>query len=249
MTADGSRNTTCLVLGIVGGIGCGGAVLLSAGVLGALVYFRSAPPPRPVPVRASPPPTTAESSKDEPVESADVVPDASPLPSEIESDTRHEDYAIQGSSASALRSDMDRHGPTDAEGRHDAYTRWNVRWSFPYDRKPNVCGTGDVKVSVTITFVMPDWTPPADAPDDLVRRWNAYKKALELHENGHKEHGLAAAKDILSTLRALPAEPDCDGMNRVANAAARRVIDKYKEKDKTYDRDTRHGATQGARFP
>ncbi|MBE7481808.1 MAG: DUF922 domain-containing protein [Polyangiaceae bacterium] len=38
-------------------------------------------------------------------------------------------------------------------------------------------------------------------------------------------------------------------MNREANAAANRIVEEYKAKDKAYDKETRHGATQGARFP
>ncbi|MBK9001341.1 MAG: DUF922 domain-containing protein [Myxococcales bacterium] len=58
-----------------------------------------------------------------------------------------------------------------------------------------------------------------------------------------------AARDVLRKLEKLDAEPDCDSMNREANAAANRIVEEYKAKDKAYDKETRHGATQGARFP
>jgi predicted secreted Zn-dependent protease len=96
---------------------------------------------------------------------------------------------------------------------------------------------------------MPEWTPPPEAAADLVERWNRYHTALQRHEDGHKEHGLGAARDVREKLRALDAEPDCDSMNREANAVANRVVEQYKAKDRTFDKETRHGASQGARFP
>ena len=171
------------------------------------------------------------------------------MPPGVSVETKHEDYAISGASAEAMRSDLARRGPKDDGGSHHAFTRWFVRWSYLYDRRPGTCALTDVKVTVAVTFIMPDWTAPPEAPPDLVARWNQYRTRLQRHEDGHREHGLAAAKDVLNDLRKLPAASDRDAMNRRANTRGNDVLEKYKRRDKDYDRDTRHGATQGARFP
>ncbi|MBK9001344.1 MAG: DUF922 domain-containing Zn-dependent protease [Myxococcales bacterium] len=246
--SESKSNTGCIVAAILGGVGCLGAVFV-IGVAAAMLFVTRAAP---VPVAtAAPPPVATEvppAVESEPEPPLDE-PDAGELPSGVSVETKHEDYTIRGASADALRSDLARLGPKDQEGSHHAYTRWHVRWSYPYERNAGSCATGKVSVSVAVTFIMPKWEPPADAPAELVERWQKYEKALERHENGHKEHGLGAARDVLRKLEKLDAEPDCDSMNREANAAANRIVEEYKAKDKAYDKETRHGATQGARFP
>ncbi len=148
-----------------------------------------------------------------------------------------------------MRSDLARRGPKDDGGSHHAFTRWFVRWAYSYDRGPSRCALTEVKITVAVTFIMPDWSAPPEAQPDLVARWNQYRTRLQRHEDGHREHGLGAAKDVLYDLQKLPPASDCDAMNRQANARATGILGRYKQKDKDYDRDTRHGATQGARFP
>lgn len=73
--------------------------------------------------------------------------------------------------------------------------------------------------------------------------------ALQLHEDGHKDHGVAAAQEVLSTITNLPAYPSCPELETAANTAGKSVIERYNQKDIEYDRVTQHGATQGAIFP
>lgn len=244
---EGRSNTSCIVAAVVGGIGCLG--LLAMLIVGGAAFFllRPVAPPTPVPVATAAPP--AADPEEPPSSPPQDEFDAGELPSEVSVEIKHENYLIRGASAEALRDDLARLGPKDQDGNHHAYTRWSLRWSYPYERRAGRCATGPVKVSVTVTFTYPEWNPPAEAPTELVERWNGYKTALERHENGHKEHGLGAARDVRKKLESLGDEPDCDSMNREANAQASRIVDDYKAKDKAYDKTTRHGATQGARFP
>ena len=73
--------------------------------------------------------------------------------------------------------------------------------------------------------------------------------ALQTHEDGHKEIGIQAGHDILRTLEGLPSYPTCDELEEAADAAGEGVLDRYREQEIIYDQTTRHGATQGARFP
>jgi predicted secreted Zn-dependent protease len=47
----------------------------------------------------------------------------------------------------------------------------------------------------------------------------------------------------------MSAYPTCEQLGLAANAAAHQVIKIYNQRDIEYDRVTRHGRTQGARFP
>ena len=50
-------------------------------------------------------------------------------------------------------------------------------------------------------------------------------------------------------IAAMPPAGSCDTLGTSANALGKSILRKYNQLDLDYDRDTRHGTTQGARFP
>jgi predicted secreted Zn-dependent protease len=229
----------------VAGLGCFALLGLAAALLFGFGFFGVSPGGRATPMPGVTPPTARPTA---------TVPEDFPLPppwlsNDISVVTKNEPYAVTGSSAAEIRKNLNSAGPSDETGHHDAMTRWFVRWSYPFERGTDRCATGPVSVSVTVRMQMPNWAPPPNAPADLSQSWDHYLKALRHHEDGHKNHGLLAARDVLEKLKRLGAEDDCQAMNVAANAAANRILDEYRVKDRSYDERTRHGATQGAIFP
>lgn len=160
-------------------------------------------------------------------------------------------YSIQGSTAQALRQQINQKGPTDPKTgqRFSGYTQWNVRWNYRYRQQGDRCTLTQTRVNTTVTITLPQWNPPSTAPRDLRDRWNRYIRALSQHENGHRDHGLGAGRDILAMLKRFPAQTTCAELETQANAAAQTIIKQYNQRDVDFDRRTNHGATQGAVFP
>lgn len=158
-------------------------------------------------------------------------------------------YDIRGSTANQLRGQMDRLGPETEGGRFDASTEWHIQWTYTYARSAASCALQEPQVDVQVTYTLPRWNPPADAPRSLADRWHAYVAALQVHEDGHRDIGIAAGEEVLRTLGELPAEATCPAMGRVANGAANQIITRHQAEERGYDRLTNHGATQGATFP
>lgn len=165
-------------------------------------------------------------------------------------DTEREEYVIEGSSARELRAELDRKGPLDKEGvRHDAYTTWNVTWEYPYERRGDGCASGRVTVKVRIVETLPRWDPPPGTPDDLVRKWRTYLAALETHEDGHAQNGIDGAREVKVALEQIGAQETCDDFETRADRVGDEVMERHRQRDRSYDRETRSGATQGATFP
>lgn len=174
-----------------------------------------------------------------------------PQPGAVPVSVRYDYYPIRGMSDTELRSQMTQQGPLDTlEGRrYDANTTWTVYWSYRYKSVGNQCRIASVQTKVNITFTLPQWQPPPGTPRSLRAEWNQYLAALQTHEDGHKNHGLAAAQDVMRTLSRFPVAASCSALGEAANKAAQKVIRRYNQKDIEYDRSTRHGFTQGAVFP
>ncbi len=161
-----------------------------------------------------------------------------------------ERYTIEGSTPSDLRREMSAKGPQGAGGRRfDGYTRWYVSWKYRYNSAGSSCAITSVTTSVKVTMTLPQWRNENRADSATRAQWSRYLTALELHEQGHRRHGVDAANEVDQAIAAMLPAGNCDALGANANALGMSILRKYNQLDLDYDRDTRHGATQGARFP
>jgi predicted secreted Zn-dependent protease len=150
-------------------------------------------------------------------------------------------YDVTGVTAAELRASMNAQGPLDSAGqRNDAFTTWNIDWTWPLNPDSS-CVLSGATITTTITVTFPRWLPPADVPASLVERWNDYEAALVTHESGHVSFVVTTANDVLAAIKGAT----CD----TAEAAAQAVVLRIRQHDADYDAETNHGATQGAHFP
>ena len=153
-------------------------------------------------------------------------------------------YDVEGKDAHELRANLDAQGPEDEHGRHDALTKWYVKWHYDYDRGDR-CRLKNIRVTLDIKRTMPRWV--AETPE-LVERWHRYLDALKTHEDGHAKNGHDCARAILARLQALAPQADCDRAEELANAQGNAELDTARQRDASYDAETHHGRTQGATF-
>ena len=162
---------------------------------------------------------------------------------------RTEYYEITGSSARELRKAIDRLRPTDAKGeRFDAHTKWDVRWRYQLTLGERSCALREFGTSVQILITLPNWAR-RPAGSALAARWERYSEALSEHEREHVAIGVRAASAIQERVSALEAAPTCQLLEQSIKTKAESILDEFRAEEATYDRRTRHGATQGALFP
>ena len=102
-------------------------------------------------------------------------------------------------------------------------------------------------VDVTITF--PRLSETAKISAVVVRAFADYSEKLLLHEKGHAQNGIDTARRIDDGIAALRLQSTWADLGRAANRLGYSLIEAAKQWDIDYDLRTRHGATQGARFP
>ena len=161
---------------------------------------------------------------------------------------KHSFYPVSGNTAGDLKEQMKRNGPGASKVWGDARTKWQVNWSYGLLPVPGGCRVHKVATSVHVTFTMPRWTTPAAGSPELREQWDKFMKALQRHEDGHKEHGIHAAQEIESGIAGLRPMRSCGEVQNAANTFADNIIEKYKRRDLYYDVLTLHGTTQGAVF-
>ena len=150
-------------------------------------------------------------------------------------------YDVSGQSVREIREALNRVRPRDPNDGQpvDALAHWRIDWRWPTGPSGG-CDLSRVRVTFRADILMPRLAPGAATPAPVAARWRAYAAALERHEAGH----VRAAYDQVNAVRAAVRTSDCANANRAAGA----VLDAAQRGDIAYDRETRHGATQGARF-
>ena len=154
-------------------------------------------------------------------------------------------YDIDGSSAGALRDQINRLGPKDESGKpRDALTVWSIEWGYAATSRPDGCVLRDVKVSLNVTVTLPRWKPPATASPEVVKAWQSYVKAVRVHEAGHRAIAERNAREVFAALTPLRGM-NCDLLSDEASRTAERIVADGRARNRAYDVETKHGQTQG----
>lgn len=153
-------------------------------------------------------------------------------------------YQVHGETPAAVRAQMNEHRPVGKYGPFDALTTWFVSSHYPLVKEAGRCRLGALGIELTITTTLPGWDG-AEASG----RWQRYMASLREHERGHAQNARAAAQAVFETLKKVPAASTCSELDKDANRAAEDVTHSFNAEDDAYDQRTRHGESQGARFP
>lgn len=160
-------------------------------------------------------------------------------------------YDVSGATGREVRASLNREGPisgTDNK-RYDAVCRWHVYWKFQYRQRGDACVVTSASTDVKIVITFPRLKTDETTSPSLVKAFADYTEKLMVHEKGHAQNAIDAARKIEAGILALPPQPTCDALRSTANALGYALVKEANQADVEYDRLTRHGATQGARFP
>lgn len=168
---------------------------------------------------------------------------ASDVPLEIEEEVVR--YAVPGQDLEGLRAAL--RSQTLAEQAGGSHGRTHSRISLRYspEQVPGGCGAREAAVALRITTTLPEWQPGATVGPALLARWEAVAAALQRHESRHREHALAAARDLQASLARLGMQGDCDALRRAVDRAFLRATTRAQYEDARYDNRTRNGLEEG----
>jgi predicted secreted Zn-dependent protease len=162
----------------------------------------------------------------------------------------HVYYMVEGNTAENIQADINRKSPVQNNGRrHAAHTRWHVSWKFWWTDNGSSCEISKVTTRLDVVYTLPRLNKSSAMPEPVLARWDKFNTALFSHEQGHKQLGVMAAKEIEDNILSIGPGNNCTVLELDANTIARKVIEKYSLIEKEYDRSTNHGLNTGAVLP
>nr|WP_314434665.1 DUF922 domain-containing protein [uncultured Brevundimonas sp.] len=155
--------------------------------------------------------------------------------------TRLIGYPVTGRFPREIRASINAVRPADAAGvKHDAMTLWNYRLNA--QSRNGVCHPSDIDVDYDVTITLPD----LQTRDRMHRTdrdaWDRYMTALVKHEVNHARIVRRGAELLQDAVRSAAT---CEEANTVFST----ITPQINAASDLYDRQTDHGAREGATFP
>jgi predicted secreted Zn-dependent protease len=173
-----------------------------------------------------------------------------PVQAEPTITTTFQFYDIYPRQVKDIGPELDHHTPIRVQGRKfRGYTKWYVRWQFTWYEKPGRCDITGVQTFLTVNYTLPRIPAKHRLPPATRAAFDRYYQALFRHEQNHKNSGLYAAREIETAIANLPPFKTCPALETAANQLGYRLIERYAQRDRDYDRETDHGRLEGVVLP
>jgi predicted secreted Zn-dependent protease len=154
-------------------------------------------------------------------------------------------YEVSGTNAEALLASMKEHRPY----AHNAYTDWHIDWNYEFLIKSNECVLRSFDTRIQIRYALPKRVGSARADKSLRQEWNRFLAATMVHERGHSDLGIAAAKEMMRVVRSRDwRAADRKALKALVDGECERILKDFHAQEVSYDEKTDHGRTQNARL-
>jgi predicted secreted Zn-dependent protease len=158
-------------------------------------------------------------------------------------------YVVSGATLGEMRQSMRQSRPWKGQSPLEGMTDWRITWQFNLTPAGDGCRCSSFITKTSIATTLPAWMAPTNATPAVRTVWQRYITALRKHEDGHAQLALAAAAEIRQRVGEVGEGLDCESLKRKLNEIAYRALEEHRQKERDYDRRTRHGAAQGAALP
>ncbi|WP_319467354.1 DUF922 domain-containing Zn-dependent protease [uncultured Pseudodesulfovibrio sp.] len=151
-------------------------------------------------------------------------------------------YMVSGKGKKEIVRSMRRNSPIKEKGRtFQGNTSSQIKYKFTWIRKNGVCTINKVTVRIHITYLYPKL---AQQTSKAIRQWwDTYMDRLTEHELVHGEIALESAHVLDHALNTLKT-PNCDNVEKRVKNKFDSIMQKYKKKQRDYDKLTNHGINQ-----
>ncbi len=133
-----------------------------------------------------------------------------------------------------------------ASGGFHSKAEWKLSYQYQPKRSGKACNPQSVTTQLELSMTLPRWTPPRAAPPALQQRWTRYVTALRRHHDGHHQFGREFESVLQRELT--PITERCERLEAKVKQVFGVLLERYRQRDIEYDRETAHGRTQGAEF-
>lgn len=155
-------------------------------------------------------------------------------------------YPAEGKTIPEIHDSMFRNSPIRSErGTFGGLTTNTITANYDLMQTSSGCEVRNPVVKLKSIVTLPRLTEDVRSVS-TVREWERFMGALRAHELMHARNGQSIAKTVISRLYNFKSAQPCGAIRARLDHAVSTLIENMNEFDRHLDRDTVHGATQGA---
>jgi len=158
----------------------------------------------------------------------------------INVETRH--YGVVGRTKQDIMRSMQHQSPFKKGNSFvPAYTGTDMRYQYVLKQKGNRCSVKDATVLLNLTYMYPKLAQHQSS--EIRWWWRDLIKAYTIHEEIHGDISIRWAHELDRELKSIK-DLNCSSANQVIQERAKRIYDKLRDEQETYDKITNHGQQQ-----
>lgn len=155
-------------------------------------------------------------------------------------------YPAEGKTIPEIHDSMFRNSPIrSAQGTYGGLTTNTISANYDLMQTSKGCEVRNPVVKLNSIVTLPKLTEDVRSVS-TVREWERFIGALRAHELMHARNGHSIATTVITRLYNFRSRQSCGAIRARLDHAISTLINNMNEFDRHLDRDTSHGATQGA---
>ena len=158
-------------------------------------------------------------------------------------------YSFSADDLRSAHASMFDASPIVIDGRKfSGLMEWEWEWRAAYDTAGGNCAPGRIVTRASSNIILPKWTSYKDASYQERAEWDRANQVLLRHEKKHETIAKMAVKEFERKANRLPAAAECETLTAQINDLFDRYMKQANTQNKSYDRRTDHGRTEGAKL-
>lgn len=147
-------------------------------------------------------------------------------------------FTVGGTTVAEIEKELKRRGPhVKSTGmRHPGATRMEFTSRVGYRESGGRCAVASVAVTVKADMILPRWNRRKAASPDTRLIWDTLSADIKRHEESHVGIAKNHARELEETLKAVPRQRDCAGVQEKVKEATARVLAKHDSEQDRFDR-------------
>jgi predicted secreted Zn-dependent protease len=147
-------------------------------------------------------------------------------------------FSIGGSTLEEIQDQLDVRGPKirTTGRRHPGATQMEFTSRVGYAKSADGCSISKATVTVKAKVILPRWTRPRRAEEDVRLVWDTLSSDIKRHEESHVVIAKNHARELEQALRAIPRQRDCKVAQDKVNQATQKVLARHDKAQLEFDR-------------
>ncbi|MDW6026460.1 DUF922 domain-containing protein [Mesorhizobium sp. BAC0120] len=147
-------------------------------------------------------------------------------------------FSIGGSTLEEIQNQLDVRGPKvkTTGRRHPGATQMEFTSRVGYAKGTKGCTIAKASVTVKAKIILPQWTRPRGAENDVRLIWDTLSADIKRHEESHVIIAKNHARELEQALLKIPRQPDCETAQAEAKQVTQKILAKHDRAQVEFDR-------------